>query len=202
MYSDVNITTASKESKALTAELSAEGVADADNPRKILLTAWQDWITDLCDWKSMLTMTIANEHMCYRDGLGKRWQTFVQILNRDLYGNNYTRRVGHSYFSYVQGVEYQTREVLHLHVLVDQPVNYQLMQKLWNHMSGFIWIKPVPDKRGAVEYISKYVIKGEDLRVYKQPLEVLPRPNFMPFWYHDNLLDGHPHKDFFLCQIK
>lgn len=194
MYSDANITTAQKESKGLGAELSAPCGAEADNPRKILVDAWKSLAVTMASWKSMITLTIANEHMCFEEGMDKRWRSLVQRLNVDLYGNNYVRRVGHSYFSYLEGVEYQTRLAVHLHVLVDQPVNFSLIHRLWNHMSGFAYIEPVVDVAGAVDYVCKYVVKGEDLKFFIQPLKVLPCPAFLPDWYRGHLEDGHPHR--------
>jgi hypothetical protein len=56
-----------------------------------------------------------------------KFKGLVKTLNQDVYGKRYTKKVGHSYFSYIQGIEYQRREVIHFHVLIDRPVNFELM---------------------------------------------------------------------------
>jgi hypothetical protein len=192
----------SQENKVLTAGMSADGVADADTPRKVLVSAWSDFVFSLADWESMLTLTVSNEKMCFKDGLVKRARSLIQILNRDLYGDNYYRIVKHSYFSYAMGLEYTKNTVNHLHIVVDMPINFSLVHTLWNHMSGFAYIKPVPDRRGAADYICKYVVKGQELTFWKQEKKDLPCPKFVPIWYSNNLPDGHSHKDFFLSHVK
>jgi hypothetical protein len=143
----------------------------------------------------MLTLTVSNEHMCFKAGLEKRARSLVQILNRDLYGNHYYRFVHHSYFSYVMGMEYTKNGVNHLHMLVDMPIHFDLVHRVWNHMSGFAYIKPITDNKGAADYVCKYVVKGQELTFWKQADKVLPRPAFCPMWYLENLPGGHPHEN-------
>lgn len=189
-----------EENKGLLAELSAGGEANADNPRKVLISAWQDWIADRADWRFMITLTVSNEKNCSKEVILKRLNFLIQVLNRDLFGNNYVRKVGHCYFSYVVGVEYTKNGVVHLHLLVDMPINFELVHRIWNFVSGFAYIKPVTDKKGVSNYMCKYVAKEQDL-IIRIRHEDLPRPKFLPFWYLENLSDGHPHKDILLCQV-
>jgi hypothetical protein len=172
---------------------SALSVSVADQPRSsAVVHAWQDFINEFADWKSFLTLTVDNDHWCSRDGMEKRWRSLVQILNRDLYGNHYVRMVGHCYFPYVGGFEYTKNNVIHMHVVVGSPVNYPLIHRVWNHMSGFAWLKPVTDNKGVSNYICKYVVKQQDL-IFWKPKLLLPSPAFRPLWYLENLPDGHPH---------
>jgi hypothetical protein len=134
----------------------------------------------------MITLTVDNDHWCSRDGMWRRFRTLLQILNRDLYGGHYTRMVGHSYFSYLLGFEYTKNDMVHAHFIVDKPINFSLLHKVWNHMSGFAYIKPAPDVHGAVGYVIKYVAKGQDLEIYKPKL-FLPQPSFKPLWYSEHL---------------
>jgi len=192
----------SQENKVLTAGLSAEGVADADSPRKEFNSAWSDFVFNLAEWRFMLTLTVDNDHMCFKDGFLKRVLTLIQIMNRDLYGNHYYRIVKHSYFSHVEGLEYTKNGVNHLHMLVDMPINFELVHRIWNHMSGFALIKPITDNKGAADYVCKYVVKGQDLNFWKQADKFLPCPKFVPIWYSNGLPDGHPHKNILLSQVK
>lgn len=165
-------------------DAQAERVAEAAR-RAALINGYGDWIATLAPWKSFLTLTVANEHSCSRDTLYLRWRSLVQILNRDLYGNHYTRIVGHCYFSYVIGFEYMKSNAVHLHALVDKPINFDLVHRVWNKMSGFAYIKPVYDQQGAAFYLCKYVVKGSDLIPHKP--KKCPLPAFQPSWFADHL---------------
>jgi hypothetical protein len=108
----------------------------------------------------------------------------IRYMNLELFGSNYTRIYGHSYFSYVVGVERQQRNVLHYHMIVDRPINYELVHKTWGMMCGFAWIKPIIEASGAINYISKYVIKGGELLPYFIDEKVrLMAPKRKPLWY-------------------
>jgi len=177
--SENSITTLDDGSTAAT----AESVATAE--RRELLTAYADWIAVFAPWKSFVTLTVSNAHNCSRDGLHRRWRSLVQILNRDLYGNNYTRIVGHCYFSYVIGFEYMTSGAVHLHALIDKPIHFELVHRVWNKMSGFAYIEPVYDLQGIANYICKYIVKGGDLFFHKP--RKCPLPSFQPGWFADHL---------------
>ena len=163
---------------------SAEGAATRQAD---IACAWAEWINGFACWKSFWTLTVSNEHACSRDTFVKRVRTLVQILNRDLYGNHYIRIVGHSYFSHVLGIEYTKNGVIHGHMLVDKPTNFQLAHSVWEKMSGFVFIKAVYDAEKVSRYISKYVSKGEDLElIYKATSHKSPHEP-IPFWYANNL---------------
>ena len=144
-----------------------------------LLEGWKEYVTGFANWQSFITLT--SREIVTRDQIEHKFTWLVQRLNADLFGNNYTRIVGHSYFSYAIGLEHQKRDVLHAHVLVDRKVHFDLIHRLWNTISGFAHIVPVKDAVGAAGYLSKYVSKGGDLSLYKAVK--VKEPRFQPGWY-------------------
>ena len=144
-----------------------------------LREGWEKWVRGFAQWQSFVTLTFRD--IVTRDQSENQFRFLIQVLNRDLFGNHYTRIVGHSYFAYAAGWEHQKRGALHLHVLVDRRINYDLVHAVWGKMSGFAWIEPVVDLEPVVGYLSKYVSKGGELSLYK-PAKV-KEPAFRPLWY-------------------
>lgn len=141
---------------------------------------------DIAYWSSFWTMTFSDAdrtHAVTREESEFLWRRLVQCLNRDLYGNNYTRIVGHSYFSYALAFEYQTRGAIHMHALVDGITNWELANRIWRHMAGIINIKPINDGLKAAKYLCKYVTKGGDINLYIA--KKIKPPSFKPLWYLD-----------------
>jgi hypothetical protein len=88
------------------------------------------------------------------------WKKLVHELNKDVGGRDYRRKFKHSYFSYVMTLEYQTRGALHVHALVDNWIDYDLLHRLWNSWAGFAWVKRVhPSSEHELRYVLKYVTK-------------------------------------------
>lgn len=144
-----------------------------------LCEGWVQYTRDFAPWKFFITLTFRD--YVTRDQAEHLWRFMVQVMNQDLYGNHYCRIVGHSYFSYVAGFEYQKRGALHMHVLVDQPIHFSLVHSIWNKCAGWAWIEPIKDLDRAVSYVSKYVVKDGELMVWKQ--RKFKRPSFEPFWF-------------------
>ena len=144
-----------------------------------LVEGWVNFVAGFTDWKSFITLT--SRDIVTRDQIEHKFRWLVRRLNSGLFGNNYTRIVGHSYFSYALGLEYQKRDVLHAHVLVDRKVNFEAIHQIWNSLSGFAYIVPVVDAVGAAGYLSKYVSKGGDLSLYRAVK--VKEPVFKPMWY-------------------
>jgi len=140
---------------------------------------WSQYVYEFADWKSFLTLTFERE--LSRETVYKYWRTLVQFLNKDLFGNHYTRIVGHSYFSYALCFEKQERGAYHLHALVDDRLNFNLCHYFWRKVAGFLWIVPAKDKQAVSIYVSKYVVKEGDLEMYK--LSKYKRPSKVPSWY-------------------
>ena len=158
--------------------------------RIALQEGWEKWVMSLADWQHFVTLTFKDFQT--RDQAEHAFRFLLRVLNTDLFGKHYTRTVGHCYCSYVVGFEKQTRGALHMHVLFDRPINFNLIHRIWcgdpkNPRFGFAFIKPVEDAQGAVEYISKYISKDGDLMLYK-PTQV-KQPPFQPYWFDVAMLD-------------
>ena len=144
-------------------------------------TSWREWVCKFAPWTSFVTLTFDNDHQTHRDGMEKRWRSLVQFLNRDLYGKHYVRMVGHSYFSYVAGFEYTKNNAIHMHAVIDKPIAFSALHRYWNYMSGFAQIQTTHDREGAVGYLTKYVLKENDLLFWHCREE--KKPAFSPLWY-------------------
>jgi len=143
--------------------------------------AWVTWAASARDWKNYLTLTYRD--FINQDAAVNMWRRFIQTLNHHSFGNNYTRNVHHSYFSYIMGVEKQTRDVLHFHALIDRPIDYSYIHATWSRWAGFAWIERVRDPISCADYITKYVVKGGDIFFYLAPMPVyqlhpIPKPSW------------------------
>jgi len=150
--------------------------------RQVLTDAWADWASGLCDWKSFITLTFERER--FPDVARSLFRWWVRLNNSYVFGKRYTRKVGHSYFSYLCGMEFQKREVVHFHVLVDKPINYSLTHNAWGDRCGFAWIDgKLKDKASVLDYVCKYVMKGGEIDIYQAKKSFTPDPT--PTWWRD-----------------
>lgn len=109
----------------------------------------------------------------------------IRELNIDAFGNHYTRRVGHSYFSYVYVVESQKSGVPHIHMLVDRPINLVLVKALWMRWAGIAHVENVDDPEGIVTYILKEMKYGADAPIpYFSKSSADPSP--LPEWWNSS----------------
>jgi len=158
-----------------------------EKDRKIqvgLSSEWADWVASLSDWKSFWTLTFAEAdrtHDVTETEADFKWRRLVQSLNNDLWGNHYTRSVGHSYFGYALAFEKTSKGLLHMHALVDDRTNWELANSIWRRVAGIIKIIPVSDKVKVASYLCKYVTKGGEVRVYLPSKR--KQPSFRPLWY-------------------
>lgn len=155
--------------------------------RQGLPEVWSQYVYDFADWQSFITLTFEKE--LSRDTVYNYWRSLVQQLNKDLFGNHYTRIVGHCYFPYVLCFEKQERGAYHLHALTGGRLNYKMIHDFWNHVAGFAWITTARDKKAVSIYCTKYVIKEGDLVLYR-PLKT-KQPAFTPFWYMSDYSFSH-----------
>ena len=149
-----------------------------------LRNAWTEYITGFADWRSFWSLTFSEQdrtHDVTRDEATFLFRRLIQSLNRNLFGNNYTRIVGHCYFSYAIAYEFQKKGTLHIHVLADRRTNWQLINRLWRQMAGICLVEPVSGRDGAAKYMSKYVSKGGDVMLYRP--DKIKEPSFAPLWY-------------------
>ena len=147
-------------------------------------SAWAEYIYQFAKWVSFWTLTFSDKDRLYdvtREESEAKFRRLVSFLNKDLFGNNYRRIVGHSYFSYALSFEYQKRGVLHMHALVSRRTNWEYANGLWRRMAGIIKIKPVEDSLKASRYLAKYISKGGEVIVYRSPK--YKEPAFKPMWY-------------------
>jgi hypothetical protein len=186
--------------QAMPAELEA-AFQRCDNPaeawasmqaRSYLTDLISSWLAGMAEWKVFLTLTFREDKA--PDVANAYWKRLVRELNQELYGKHYTKKVHHSYFSYVLGVEYQRRDVIHFHAIADKPLNFKKIHTLWNDWAGFVWTDIIKDKRDCVRYVAKYTLKGGSVDVYEAKRDFIPDP--LPSWWklpeaeQLSLLDG------------
>lgn len=112
-----------------------------------------DWLKDKGNWETFATLTFRKD--VTRECAEKLLKRLIMQLNKEIFGNHYTRTVGHSYFSYMYSAEYQSRGAVHFHVLFDGPVNRDRIKKLWERWAGDADVGPTQNAEGAIIYLSK-----------------------------------------------
>jgi hypothetical protein len=72
----------------------------------------------------------------------------------------------------------QQRDVIHYHALIDRPIDFELLHKHWNRYYGFAWISIIRDQQKAVEYVTKYALKEDNIRFFirKRPFIIRDSP--------------------------
>jgi len=148
-------------------------------PEDPLTDCWTDFLADLRPWKTFVTMTFRD--LKASDVAFKFWRRWVQYLNVDLFGAQYARFLGHSYFSYALALEFQRRDVPHFHALIDRPIDYAKAHRWWSHAAGFAWFEPIENKAACVRYVSKYIQKDGQLDIFVQERDRTPRK--LPVWW-------------------
>ena len=150
--------------------------------RDLIRTETEKWVYNLADWKSFLSLTFREEKT--PDVANSLFQWFIRETNKHAFGKHYTRRVGHSYFSYVLGLEYQTRDVVHFHALIDKPIDFSFVHKTWGERCGFAWIDGnLKSKVATVNYVCKYCVKGGQIDTFVNKKNQVP--DVLPDWWKD-----------------
>lgn len=150
--------------------------------RKILATELTGWVAGLANWTTFVTLTFKENR--FPDVAWALYRWFVSTNNVHAFGRHYTRKVGHSYFSYAVGMEYQTRDVVHFHLLVDKPLDFNYVHATWGDRCGYAWIDTdLKDKDRVISYVCKYVLKGGQVDVYKAMKDYAPAN--LPTWWKD-----------------
>lgn len=151
--------------------------------RDLLRAQTENWVIGLANWKSFLSLTFRDEKT--PDVAMSLFNWFIRENNKHAFGKHYTRKVGHSYFSYVLGLEYQTRDVVHFHALIDKPIDFSFVHKTWGERCGFAWIDGnIKSKAAAVQYVCKYCVKGGQIEAFVNKKNVIPDP--LPAWWIDD----------------
>ncbi len=118
-----------------------------------------DWLDQVFHPESMVTLTFKDDRVSEEKawGLFKKW---LDAINKKVEGKNYKREWKHSYFGYVISAEYQLREVIHYHLLIDNWFPWEYAIDYWWKWSGFIKIRKIKNAPGAIRYTLKYVMKS------------------------------------------
>jgi hypothetical protein len=149
---------------------------------QVLSDEWAEWISSVRSWRVFGSLTYRD--FIYQDKALEMWQRFVRVLNKNVFGKHYTRKVGHSYFSYILGIEYQTRDVLHFHFLADCPLPFSMIHQIWNSWAGCAWLEMVGQgDRTPLYYVSKYVSKGGEIIPYMNTTAQGRVPLSRPVWW-------------------
>ncbi len=123
-----------------------------------------EWIDEI-EWKYFITLTFAASEIT-EEAAKNRLNYVIQLLNKQVFGKHYTKKVKHSYFSYVCALEKQLRGTYHFHILVDRSIDFDYLNSLWHGWSGICDFGPVIDLVNAEKYICKYAIDG-NITYYK-----------------------------------
>lgn len=67
--------------------------------------------------------------------------------------------MGHSYYSYMLGIELQKRGVIRFYILIDRPVNFDLIHRFWNNCAGCANPQLIRNYENSVYYVTKYSAK-------------------------------------------
>jgi len=136
-----------------------------------LRDAWVEFIKRFEPFTWYVTLTFKEpRHPESADKAFKRWITHINLC---LYGRRYReKKKGVTYF---KCMEYQKRDVIHFHCLIGDPHLYKLYRfdfiEAWKSdcyrskelVNGFATIFEYDAARGAVNYCSKYVLKGGEI---------------------------------------
>jgi len=137
--------------------------------RQKLADVTAEWLVSRADWKTFITFTYRNEVSV--DQAIRDLRYFIRIANEIKFGNSYTRKVGHSYFSYAGGLERQERGVIHFHMCIDREIDFKWVHWFWELHHGYAWIEKITDVNQSIKYTMKYAVKDADLFIYL-PFEV------------------------------
>jgi hypothetical protein len=139
-----------------------------------------EWLYNAKDWSTIL-------HLTFRDDVTESFATktfkgLIRQLNRETFGNHYTRIVKHSYFSYVHMLERQIRGAIHIHALMDRRVHQTQIRDLWFLWVGIAEVQTIRNKMAAVKYVLKGIKTGADLEI---PFlsKIKADPPILPVWW-------------------
>jgi hypothetical protein len=169
----------SKLEKKLCCSTDLQEVWDSTEVRKILAESTANWLYSLRSWSIFITLTFREEKP--PDVAKALFMRLIRKLNEDVFGKHYTKKVGHSYFSYLLAIEYQRREVIHFHVLIDRPVNFDKIHILWNSWAGFAWTEIIKNQIKIVNYACKYISKGGEVMPFIAKEQFTPE--ILPYWW-------------------
>jgi len=159
--------------------------------RKDLRKTWSEWLS-MRQWRVFLTLTFRDE--TYPETAMRLLYRLIRKLNEEVVCLRYINYVGHSYFSYVASIEYQKRDVIHFHVLIDRPVNFEAIHTYWNKWAGFAKVELVKQNENAVYYVTKYIAKCGEMGLPYFAKKIYT-PTFLPKWWKEQENEGIENND-------
>ena len=129
--------------------------------------SWADWLKDdRWNWQHFVSITFKKDiHPEQANKYFKRW---IKKINQGIYGERF-RRHGHG-ITWVMGLEYQRRGVIHFHALFSGLPDWwdrYWAAVVWESLAENCgWIRIKPYRVGAPRYVSKYISKGGELDVF------------------------------------
>ena len=122
------------------------------------------WLSEKEKWCIFFSFTFREE--VSKEKAYREIKRFIRIANEIKYGNHYTQKVHHSYFSYVCGMERQERGVIHFHMCVDREIDFNWVHAYWNMRNGYAWIEKIEDLPKSLRYTVKYAVKEGECLIY------------------------------------
>jgi len=126
-----------------------------------------------------LYVTLTFKEPKHPESADKAFFRWIRYINESLYGRRYREKK--KGVTWIKCMEYQKRDVIHFHCLIGDPHLDKSMiwdfMKAWEtdcHRSkelvnGYARIYEYNAARGAVNYCSKYVLKGGEIDLYISP---------------------------------
>jgi len=139
--------------------------------------AWINFIKTYEPFQWYVTLTFKEPR--HPESCNKAFYRWMRNINQCLYGRRY-REIKKG-VTWIKAIEYQRREVIHFHCLVGSPELYKLKRldfmKAWESdckntqeiINGYARISKYDHNRGAINYCSKYVLKGGEIDLYISP---------------------------------
>ena len=142
-----------------------------------LKDAWINFIKRFEPFYLYVTLTFKEPK--HPEAADKAFFKWIRYINECLYGRRYREKK--KGVTYIKCMEYQKRDVIHFHCLIGDPHLDKSMiwdfMKAWEtdcHRSkelvnGYARIYEYNAARGAVNYCSKYVLKGGEIDLFISP---------------------------------
>jgi len=139
--------------------------------------AWINFIKTYEPFQWYVTLTFKEPR--HPESCNKAFYRWIRNINEYLYGRRY--RENKKGVTWIKAIEYQRREVVHFHCLVGGPELYKLRRldfmKSWETdcrntqelVNGYARITKYDHSRGAINYCSKYVLKGGEVDLFIAP---------------------------------
>ena len=153
--------------------------------RRMARKGWAEWLLDdTWGWQWYITLTFRD--VIHPEQASKYYHRWVRKENERIHGKRYRRY--HKGITWVRGLEYQRRDVIHFHALFaglsesweQEEYRFRAM-KDWERTAdkcGFARIYPY--KKGACEYISKYISKGGELDIWVGDRDIREQLSIFP----------------------